>query len=426
MSKHKHKKHNKQQLEKIAKAQAKNEFLRRLKKVLTVIGCEAVFNLLSQRTIDLMFEHRWPSVKVVGAEDNTFHTDDLKWFKKALVHYLKTKMMDLGMSGPEIDVYTFSTVGMTLRIFTQVIIDKDLVKHPEYQEVFKRFEQAKKLQIDRMIDDLWDITEYICFLISDLRTRIYWTINTSEMNDERLSAGSVVKIHSLAPEKKNFIIKRELHAAVRVGWAIHSKPHWVSIKPESIGLRAVGESNLIDVYIQEHALKRIIERNNCVYIQYLWMALNGCLYDLKYHYHPDNGKYMIDFMVWGIKTGYLLAEMVDAKLVIQTFLFITNDGTPEGKKLHANTGLSKADKEYLMVDKLSTFISPDVHCNQKIRTIFREAGCDSIFRLKAECDKRKIMLKKPASASLIEDYLMLNEEKTMDHNWEDEAGSLNE
>jgi hypothetical protein len=66
LSKHKHKKHHQQQPEKIAKAQAKSEFLRRLKKVLAVIGCEAVFNFLSKRTIDMRFENRCPSVKVIA------------------------------------------------------------------------------------------------------------------------------------------------------------------------------------------------------------------------------------------------------------------------------------------------------------------------------------------------------------------------
>ncbi len=425
MSKQKKKKQNKEQLEKIAKAQAKNEFLRRLKRLLTVIGCEAVFDMIPQHMMDNLFLYRWQSVKVVGDTENTFHTDDLKWYKKALVHMLKDKMMDLDMGGPEIDVYTYQTVGLTLKNFSQPICEKYLKNYPQYHDILKRYYDSDD-QIDTMIEYLISANEYICFLISDLRTCIYWTKPDSKILDNRLAAGFTVTIHSAVPEKKNFIINRELHTALRVGWTIKSSPEWVSIRPESIGLRQIGKDNLIDVYIQDHALRRMIERNDCIYVQYLWMYLNGSVYDMKYHLHKDNGKYMIEFKVFEIKTGYLVAQLIDTRLVIQTFLFLTNDGTPEGLKLRENLGIEKADKEYLKIDKLSTFIAPEVQSNEKIRKVFHDAGCESLFRLKAELEKRDILLRKPVSASLIEDYLMLNEEKTTGFYPEEEEGNHNE
>jgi hypothetical protein len=423
MSKHKKKKQNKEQLEKIAKAQAKNEFLRRLKKVLAVIGCEPVYEMLSQHTINFMFDHRFPSLKVVGADENTFHTDDLKWFKKAVIHNLKTTMMDLDMGGPQMDVYTFSTVGMTLKLFVDKIITQDIPKHTEYHEILRRYFESKE-QISNNINALFDVTEFICPLISDIRTRIYWTDNKSELIKEKVRLETIIKIHGDIPEKRNFIINRELHSAIRIGLPLDSKPAWASVKPESLGLRSIGEYNMVDVYIQEHALNRLIERNDCVFIQYIMAELNLAVYTCKYHIDEINGKYMIEFSVFDHKTGYLMAEVVDTKLVIRTFLFLTNDGTPEGRKLHANTGLSKADKEYLKIDKLSTFLSPDIHGNEKIRKIFYDAGCGSLFKLKADFDERNFMIKKPTSASLIEDYLMLNEKKAAGFNWEEEEGRM--
>jgi len=418
MAKHKKKKPNRQLSDKIIKAQARNEFYRRLKKMLKAIDCEGVFDLISPKLLDLLFNARGFPINVLGSEENTFDTDDLKWFKKGVNYHFKTKMIDLELGGSKIDLYTISSIGIPLVIYAIPIIEQSLVKHPHFQEKLKRFKDSPK-PLDYIIDYLWEITEYMCFLMSDLRTRIYWTNNASQSDDEKLQLGFNLTIHGEIPEKTYVTINHDKHIASRVGWTLDLKPVWQSIKPEKLGLRSVGKDNTIDVYIQDHALNRITERNDCVYIQYLWIWLNISVADTKYHINEVTGKYMIDFRVYDVKTGYLVAQIIDAKLIIQTFLLLTNDGTPEGKKLHANTGLSKADKEYLRLDRLSTFASPEVQCNQKIRGIFKEAGCDSLFHLKAELDKHHIMLKNPASASLIEDYLMMNEEKDKEMEWDD-------
>lgn len=81
------------------------------------------------------------------------------------------------------------------------------------------------------------------------------------------------------------------------------------------------------------------------------------------------------------KLGYLKADVIGDKLVIRTFLFITNNGTPEGKKLQELFGLQKADKKYLGIDKLSTFILSDIKENEQLKKLFCEAGCGALFKL---------------------------------------------
>ena len=74
-------------------------------------------------------------------------------------------------------------------------------------------------------------------------------------------------------------------------------------------------------------------------------------------------------------------DIIGDKLVIRTFLFLTNNGTPEGKKLHNLIGLQKADKEFLKIDKLSTFVNSDIKENEKLKALFCEAGCGDLFQL---------------------------------------------
>jgi hypothetical protein len=79
------------------------------------------------------------------------------------------------------------------------------------------------------------------------------------------------------------------------------------------------------------------------------------------------------------KVGYLLTTLHDNKLVIRSFLFLTNDGTPEGRKLHQLTRLEKYDKKYLGIDKLSTFTAYRIDEDEELSAIFREAGCGPLL-----------------------------------------------
>jgi hypothetical protein len=117
-----------------------------------------------------------------------------------------------------------------------------------------------------------------------------------------------------------------------------------------------------------------------------------------------NNTYLFPLVHGADKLGYFKGDIIGDKLVIRTFLFITNNGTPEGKKLQKLIGLQKADKKYLGIDKLSTFILSDIKENEQLKTLFCEAGCGDLFKLD------KTVLNKPeekeiACAHFIANYL---------------------
>jgi hypothetical protein len=68
-------------------------------------------------------------------------------------------------------------------------------------------------------------------------------------------------------------------------------------------------------------------------------------------------------------------------VLIRTFLFITNTGTPEGDKLAALTKLQKEDRKYLAIDNLPSLLGSDILENEVISKLFRQAGCQSILDL---------------------------------------------
>jgi hypothetical protein len=68
-------------------------------------------------------------------------------------------------------------------------------------------------------------------------------------------------------------------------------------------------------------------------------------------------------------------------LLLKTFLFITCDGTPEGDKLRKILGLSKWDKKYLAIDRLSSFLNSDIQENAGLCEIFKEADCGQLLSI---------------------------------------------
>jgi hypothetical protein len=84
------------------------------------------------------------------------------------------------------------------------------------------------------------------------------------------------------------------------------------------------------------------------------------------------------------RVGYFVADVVEGKLLLRTFLFITNEGTPEARKLAEISGLCKLDVKYWKIDKLSTFLKSDIVLKPEIKKIFMDAGCGGLFNLSLE------------------------------------------
>jgi len=118
---------------------------------------------------------------------------------------------------------------------------------------------------------------------------------------------------------------------------------------------------------------------------------------------------LVAFRLFNTKVGYLLAEYIDDAVLIHTFLFITNNGTPEGQKLTELTGLGKLDKKYLAIDKLSSFVKSDIGKNEKLKSIFEKAGCSSLLDIEETVEK---ISTKHADSSITE--LLLRYLKTED------------
>jgi len=139
------------------------------------------------------------------------------------------------------------------------------------------------------------------------------------------------------------------------------------------------------MFIQPHALQRLRERLplGALAEEFIQFGLLGSLTDPNVVERQDRG-YLIEFALRGLRVGYLVAQVVQGKIVITTFLFLTMKGTPEHRLLSQKLGLSRRDIEYEGLDRIETFLSPDVRADSRLVELLEQCGCGSLLTLGRE------------------------------------------
>lgn len=178
----------------------------------------------------------------------------------------------------------------------------------------------------------------------------------------------------------------------------------ITVKSEDI-FQPAGKD--MDVYIQSHALNRFAERLQGIDIGILHYNIYNSFCFPK-ACRNKAGMLLFEYSIFGNKAGYFPAEIIDGKIILKTFLFLTHNGTPEADKLKINTGLMKDDINYLDIDKLSTFAFSDIANNEPIKQLFIEAGCESLFKIDKEYYLSHEGKPVTSKAELIAKYLQLD------------------
>ncbi len=148
-------------------------------------------------------------------------------------------------------------------------------------------------------------------------------------------------------QEREFILDGAPRKAYRVGWCHGGgEIQWGTISYSNWSYA---------VYIQNHALEAlekridILKRPNLRY--YLSKSVRrGVL-------APFEGKYLLEYRMNGEKFGYFVCTFSGSCLVLRTFLFITYDGTPEGDSLSTALNLDRTSKDYMGLEKLSSYES---------------------------------------------------------------------
>jgi len=142
-----------------------------------------------------------------------------------------------------------------------------------------------------------------------------------------------------------------------------------------------GGDAFIPVYAQSHALRKLHSRlavlgdrwpaNHCLFASLMAPAIS----------RQRNRTYLIEARLLGHKIGYFVAEDLENKMLVKTFLLATMAGTPEADLLRRRLTMVRRDIEEMALDRLDTFLTSDLRDDPEVVDVLRQCGMGHLFDL---------------------------------------------
>jgi len=360
------------------KLQAKHklDYISRLKMVCDKLVGYGWFEFIPSRYLDDIYENRYPPLTIKMAPGAII--DSARWqeYRKTLSSLLDVPAIPMAIENT-IPIKTMLSEGLTLLHFVAIMAKNRFPRSEELRQILRPFLMPENVYYSYLSDQLSGL-----LFLMDVRSGNYQDgflqADKTQTNIHRIAAANTLVIHLYKPILSSAVIegdKREIVAVTRP--VPNGITLQVKFKPSAIGLTSTTDEAL-PVYIQRHALRRLDERLG-LQANNVHSHLFFSMFEQPVNFVLHKGRSLIEFNMYEHKVGYLVTTLHEDKLVILTFLFLTNDGTPEGRRLGQLTGLEKHDKKYLGIDKLSTFTAYKIHEDEELSALFHEAGCGSLL-----------------------------------------------
>lgn len=380
------------------KKQHRKEFFANLKTVCNLIAGYDLYSKIPVAFLEKIYAKRLHQVRI-EFDDEIISRSELNELSPYLKAALQTNYLELPNGKVEIDRLVIE--GHSLTFFVKDLKDDEFPAAREIREALK--DGYGDNYNDKFAIKLQQALFVFGVLVSSFQQRIIWAKMNLQLTLNKTAIQYTVFLEKMLPVKETFIVDGHPRPAYRVGWAYPFKSFtWAEISPLQPGLT---QDKPIPVFIQAHALLRLQERTEIIPGP-LHHSVFHSIQNLHYSIEKD-GKVLIDYVYVEKKIGYLVGSVEDGRLLLHTFLFITNNGTPEGRKLSELTGLQVLDKKYLAIDKLRTFLSYKINENEFVKNIFVQAGCGHLLEIE---DKNPFLLQpgETISAENIAHYLKVH------------------
>ncbi|WP_316751422.1 hypothetical protein [Pedobacter gandavensis] len=357
----------------------KERFLDRSRKIIMLIGGDMLLQKLPDAFLGRLYECRYPVLKAKAAPGSGLDKIKVIQFNKLLQNYIEGVELTLP-NGNKILLSWYLSEGITL---TDSIGDMETHGDPELEEIKRHFSfGSHDSSFHHDLQELLiNIVTDICTLLSDYNDHIYRSDLGLTPFFAKFNPDNDILIHSFKPTKEKVETTKGMRNAIRLGWlSTEFKWEHYSVKPSLLGFKTTGLDIPLEIYISTHTLDRLQERINISPgIMHQILLLTFLEPKITHRWMGDASH--VDFRVAGEKVGYLVVKQHGTKLMIHTFLFLTNNDTFEGEKLGRLLSVVKEDKKYLEIDSLPAFNSYHIDENEKLSKLFKDAGCGSLLKL---------------------------------------------
>lgn len=377
MSTKKKKKTNSNEKELAAKHYAR--FLERMEFLMVAFAGQSSLEKIPKRLFEGLYMVRYPALKAKAANGSTVSKEKVIQFNKLMNHSLTDVYITLE-NGNEILLSWYLSEGTLLVNYFYSVAGEEFTGATELKFFFAPyFPETKGREI--LEQSLINLTEDVTISLSDFNHTILKADIEETACIDLSSNRNDIFLHEFKLPKSSITVNDKKRTIYQVGWITSDlSPIWAKTKPSLLGFKTGSLDIPLDVYIQQHALDRLKERLDIIpgimhFITFLIFSEKN----IAHHKMKDYS--LVEFRLSDLKAGYLLVRLVDAKLLIQSFLFLTNNDTPEGEKLKDLVALEKEDKIYLQIDTLPAFNAYHFEKNERLSKLFTAAGCASLLKL---------------------------------------------
>ncbi len=363
----------------------RNLFYKKMQHIMAVLGDASAYGLLDKQTLLRMYSTRIRPYKIILPGDKEFKNRSkmLIVLNKMLNDLLHKSIIEFGDRKIKYSLYDFAVYVETVHMVWRnvdancpAIASRFKACFPMFNDDFKETRLQALMKTNQILD-------LIAWLYSDctVETLRFIPENTKGSSRAFNSFYNNYVLDQQKVETETLEIDGNKRTIYRICVSLNEQFIPLTLTPEELGMKGILQTFPLKVYIQMHALERIETRLGKLFRIFHYPHIISAV--VKGVAVPTDNKnsFLFPVNIGKARVGYFKADVIGDILLVRTFLFLTNNGTPEGKKLNRLVGLQKADKNYLGIDKLSTFIQSDIKNDEKLKALFCEAGCGDLFNL---------------------------------------------
>jgi hypothetical protein len=355
-------------------------FKRKLVEVMCAINAQDILLDLPREEFDLLYLIRIHPHKVISEEGFIFPANFTKLIQSTINDYLKNQFFSFNDCEHQFSHEDYFGIVLTLKYWVRTL-DKD--KYPKKEQYIK----AMKPMLDYCVSDQNPELQFILFLrvlsenltFEPLKMVFYLTSELQTCHSPRLYHGFNVTLCAMKPDIKT--VKFDGHNRSIFSYISFAKTANIpTLKAGDITPKCLITQMELPVYYQKHVMQRLTERLDCLTKDHLKLQMDESLAHPQLTPLKDN-RALLAFTFLGYKLGYFVVEVADGMAVLRTFLFLTNEGTPEGNRLKNKLGLNKLDNSYVHLDRLSTFLHSNIKDDEQLPQILKDCGCEDLLKI---------------------------------------------
>lgn len=384
-------------------------FVKKLNDVAEALGAGHIIRGLPDAELRFLYTARFRPIRVESMPGVKWSPQVISSIQTMVNTYLNNEKMTFPGSDREFSLMDYFTIVLTLNHWLRAMDRRTTPQRAMYIDAFKvlldfcsgpdRPEYTMRIYTE-MIGNCLSEPGKTCFYLK-------WVFISRQ--HPRPYAGEVLQLHAYKPDKKSIQFQRASRTIYRLHYIGDGGPRVLSMKAGLLNPGCPVPDMQLEVYFQNHALDRLRERIDCAdfnvsYVEMCRSFLNPEVIS------QGELRGLVSFYLLGMKLGYFIVEAREGIVTIRTFLFLTNDGTPEGDKLRKHLGLAQEDKQYTGLDRLSTFLLSDIRKDQELCEVLHKTGCGVLLDADLQRMARAGKVQQTRSAASIRRYLMLDDE----------------